>query len=501
MSDARFALNRHVRLALAAGALVVQSCRTGPDFVPPAPPVAPRYAEAIAALRAPIDSAGQHLELGQTVPLQWWEAFNSPELNAVVSQAVASSLTLASAQASLAQAREVLNQASGGRYPSVDASATAERQQSSAGGISGAPRRTTNIFSIGATVSYPMDLFGGIRRFVEEQAAFAEEARYTVATTYLAVTGNAVGFAITLASLRAQIEALNEILAYDQQNLDLVQAKFTAGKAARIDVLSALTQLESDRALLPPVQQQLATASHALSVLVGQLPSEWSPPPFDLAKLALPRALPVSIPSNLVHQRPDILAAEARLHASGAAIGVAGAQLYPNMTISGTLATQAASTSGLFKGSSILWNLIDGTTAPIFHGGALRAQERAAVDAYDATLAVYRQTTLAAFQQVADVLNTLAFDRQLADAQSRTLATSRELLGLQRISYDAGKSNILQLIDAQRSYQQSRLAQTRALASVYQDVAQLAVAMGGGWWQASDADLRDWGSGEPPGQP
>ena len=499
MSDASCRRRGTVRLALATIVVVGAACRVSPNFVRPSPPLAPRYADAIAALRSAMDSTGQHVAMGGVVSLRWWEAFRSPELDATVDQAIGGSPTIASAQASLAQARDLLSQVRGGHAPSVDASASTELQQN--GGSSGGARRIGTLLSAGSLVSYPADVFGGIRRQIEQQGALADEAQYSVAATYLAVTGNTVSAAISIASLRAQLQALDEILRYDRQNLDLVKAKVAAGKAARIDILSAETQLETDGALVPPIREQLAASRHALSVLAGRLPSEWSPPDFDLDCLMLPGELPVSIPSDLVRQRPDILTAEAHLHAAGAAIGVAGAQLYPSMTLTASLVTQASSAVPLFQGPSALWSLLNGATAPIFRGGALRAQRRAAVDAYDATFAVYRQTVLSAFQQVADVLNALAQDNQLADAQSRTLAASRELLDLQRTSYDAGKSNMLQLIDAQRSYEQARLGRIRAVAAVYQDAAELAVAMGGGWWQASSAQAREWGTRAVPQRP
>ncbi|HUR05062.1 MAG TPA: efflux transporter outer membrane subunit [Nonomuraea sp.] len=347
----------------------------------------------------------------------------------------------------------------------------------------------------GPLPAIPLDLFGGVRRRVEAQAALADNARYQLAAAYLTVTGNAVSQAIAIASLRQQLQAVDDILVGDQKNLDLVQLKFEAGKAAQSDVLTAQSQLEADRTLAPPLDQQLAVARHALAILVGQFPSESSPPAFDLEQLTLAEKLPVSVPSDLVHQRPDILAAEAELHAASATIGIAAAQRYPSITLTGSLATEAPSTGGLFQGPSAIWSLLSGITAPLFHGGALRAQKRAAVDAYQATFADYRETVLSAFQQVADVLNALDTDNQLVDAEHRALAASSASLDLQRISYDAGKSNLLELVDAERSYQQARLGDARAVAQRYQDVTQLAVAMGGGWWQAPDTERQEWGTG------
>jgi NodT family efflux transporter outer membrane factor (OMF) lipoprotein len=331
-------------------------------------------------------------------------------------------------------------------------------------------------------------LFGGIRRRVEQEAALAENSHYQLAAAYLTLTGNAVTEAIAIASVRLQIQAVSDILADDQRNLDIVELKLAAGKATQLDLATAQSQLENDRALAPPLRQQLEVARHALSILAGKFPAEWSPPDFDLDSLAPATELPLSLPSEVVHQRPDILAAEAELHAASAAIGVAQAALYPSLTLSGSLGSQARSPSDLTRGSNVIWNLLAAATAPLFHGGTLRAQKRAAADAYLGSFAIYRQTVLSAFQQVADVLYALDDDADLLGAEQRALSASQTALDLQRVSYEAGKTDLLQLIDAERSYQQARLGYTRALGQRYQDTVQLFVALGGAWWEVPDLD-------------
>jgi NodT family efflux transporter outer membrane factor (OMF) lipoprotein len=328
-----------------------------------------------------------------------------------------------------------------------------------------------------------VDVFGAVRRGVEQQTALAEFQHDELAAAWLSLSGNAVTESITIASLRAQIEATEGVVNDDEQNLGLVERKSEAGKAARTDVLTAETQLASDRAQLPPLHQQLAAAQHAVSVLAGQLPAEWSPPDFTLDRFQLPADLPLSLPSELVRQRPDILASEAQLHAASAAIGVATAQLYPSITLSGSLAREVLEAGSLFSGTGTAWMLAAEAAAPIFHGGTLQAQRRGAIDAYQASLASYEQTVLQAFQQVADTLRALAHDAELVGAQQQLLDTAREALALQRLSYDAGKTDLLKLVDAQRSYQQARLGLARAEGQRLQDTAQLFVALGGGWWQ------------------
>ena len=429
------------------------------------------------------------MQLGEEIKGRWWTLLQSPEIDALLDRAIAGSRTLASARATLAQSRDAVAAARGELLPQVTGSASAERQRfaqvrsvplTSKGPIS-------NLYSIGADVSYALDVFGGVRRAVEESEAQSDAARYELAAAYLTLTGSAVTQAIAVASLRAQIDASERILADDADNLALVERRFAAGKAARSEVLTAQTQLAADQAPLPPLRQQLAAARHALSVLAGELPSDWTPPDFELSALALPSELPISLPSELVRQRPDIRAAEALLHAASAAIGVATAQLFPSITLSGSIGSQALTTGALFTGPGAVWTLAAAAAQPIFRGGTLWAQRRAAIDAYDASLATYQQTVLQGFQQVADLLRALGHDHELVDAQQALYETASESLHVERVGYEAGKIDALHLVDAQRSFQQASLGLARARAQRLGDSALLLVAVGGGW---SDADTK-----------
>ncbi len=469
--------------------LLLCGCTVGPDFVPPAPPEATGYTPKAAepALAPGGGEPSQRLAEGRAIPAEWWRLFHSPALDAVVRQAMAGSPTIAAARATLAEAQQSVLQARGGYYPQVDFAALAERQQGPAFALGLLPSARQglpvfNLYSLGPTVSYSPDVFGLTARQVERQAALAEIEGYQLAAAHLAITGNAVTQALTIASARRQIGALKDIVADDEKNLALAQDKFAAGKTSRNDVLTAETQLAGDRALLPPLEQQQSAAEDALAILVGKSPAEWTAPRFDLADFSLPPELPVSLPSALVRQRPDILAAEVQLHASSAAIGIATAQMYPQFPLSASIDTAALATTSLFEQSSLVWTLAGGLTAPIFHGGALEAQKKGAVEAFHASLATYRQTVLQAFGQVADTLRALGHDAQLADAERRALDAANEALDLQRFSYAAGKTDVLRLVDAERSTQQARLGHVRAQAQRLLDSAQLMVAMGGGWW-------------------
>lgn len=475
------------RLALTLLPIALLGCAVGPNFTRPRLTAVAGYT----ASKTPLtmgqgaQEPTQRIVTGRRVSAQWWGLFQSPAMSAVVRDAIQGNKTLKQARATLQAAREEVVAAEGGLYPQISASADATRSRSGGGQAATVASRAGvgNLYAVGATVAYSADVFGATRRKVEQQRALAALQGYQLAAAYLSLTGIAVTDAINIGSLRAQIVATNQVIGGDQQNLALVRQAFEAGKVARTDVLTAETQLASDRTTLPPLRQQLSAARHALAVLTGRSPATWSAPPFDLEAFTLPRTLPLSVPSKLVRQRPDILAAEAQLAADSAAIGIATAQLYPNITLSASLGQQALEAGGLFSAANRVWSLSAGVLAPIFQGGALRAQRHAAIETYRASLAAYQQTVLAGFQQVADTLRALEHDAQLVAAQRELLDTASQSVALQRVSYAAGKSTVLNLIDAQRVYQQARINYVRAQAQRLEDSAQLLVALGGGWWQ------------------
>ncbi len=468
-------------------ALLLAGCAVGPDFARPSPPEVKDYTSATmpAVLTPGNGEAEQHLITGRAIAAEWWALFESPVLNRVVEQAIAGNRTLAAAKATLAQAQQAVLQARGPFYPQLDFAANVQRQQTNGvANSSGSP--PFNLYSLGPTVGYAPDVFGGTRRHVEQEQALADNQGYQVAAAYLTLTGNAVSQAINIASARMQLSAVEDIIAQDERDLDLVRQKYEAGKAAQSDILTAESQLANDRALLPPLRQQLSVARHALSVLVGQFPGEWSPPDFELMEFKLPGELPISLPSELARQRPDILAAEAQLHAASAEVGITVAQMYPSITLSASAGFESSAANTLFQGSSLIWGLASGLSAPIFHGGALEAQRQAAIDAFQASLATYQQTVLQAFGQVADTLRALQHDSELVDSERSALDTSSASLALQRLIYEAGKSDLLSLLTAERAYQQARLGYAHAQGQRYLDTAQLFVALGGGWWNAND---------------
>jgi NodT family efflux transporter outer membrane factor (OMF) lipoprotein len=466
-------------VVLAAGSLALSACMVGPNFVPPAAPDVDRYEHVPVVL--PSAGNGEPLQVlaaGSPPAAQWWFAFGSSPLNETVALALRDNPTLQAAEATLAAATETLAAVRGGLLPQVDAGANASR------GNSGGLTRTgggsiRNLYDVGAALDYSVDLFGGTRRRVEQQAALVDYQRGQVGAAYLALTGDVVTAAIGVASAMAELAAVQDIIAIDEHNLQLVQISESAGKSAGIDVLAAEGQLANDRALLPPLRQDLAVAQHTLALLVGRTPADWTPPEFAFASMTLPTDLPLTLPSELVRARPDILAAEAQLHAASAAIGIATAQLYPSLTLSGSWTTTGTTRSDLFSSNSDVWSIAAGLTAPIFHGGTLRAQQRATVQTFAAQLATYRQTVLQAFQQIADALKALEHDAQSVAAQQAALEASQASLELTQQSYEAGQTNFLQVLVTQRLFQQSRLGFARAQSQRYLDTALLFLVLGG----------------------
>ena len=484
MKDTCIRLRERWPLAAALLCITVAGCAVGPDYRRPEPPADTSYtsSEVVLSAAGPVD-AQQRLALGRAVTEQWWQLFGSSELDQTLALALSGSPTLEVARATLAQARQAVLAARGPFFPQVDVEAGASRERIRADSSTAA----STLFTVGPIVSYGPDLFGRTRRLVEQQTALAEFQRYELGAAYLTVTGNVVTQALTIASVLDQLRAAEEIIGFDKYNLELVQIGAEAGKVARTDVLSAQSQLAADQALLPPLRQQLAAARHALALLVGKAPAEWNPPDFELATLSLPIDLPVTVPSDLVRSRPDILAAESQLHAASAAIGVATASLYPSLTLSATWTRQAGTAGRLFDGSVATSSIAADLVAPIFRGGTLQAQRQAAVEAFTAQLSSYRQTVLQAFVQVADVLRSLQHDAELLGAEQNALYFAQSSLNLIQESYAAGRATLLQVLDAQRLFQQARLGYVRARAQRYQDTAQLFSAMGGGWQGWSNA--------------
>ena len=447
-------------------------CTVGPEFKSPEAPTVQSYGTTT-------ESARTHFDLGAPVAPDWWTVFGSAELNELIEQSVTGNKTLVGAAASLEQAQELANAATGNRYPQVSLNAGALRQQYGAQFLGPFNLPAFTAFGVGASVRYVLDYDGAQVRADERQLALAQYQRYQLDAAYLALTGNVVMQVITLATTTDQINAVQRLIDADGNNLALVKTAYEAGSVSQVDVLTAQSQQAADQTLLPPLRQKLSLARHILAVLEGRTPAQSSVPGFRLDQLHMPASLPVSLPSQLVHERPDILAAEAQLHAATAAVGVATANLYPTIALSASASQQSLHPEDLFNAASSAWGLIANLTAPLYDGGTLRAERRATLAALRGSSANYQQTVLEAFRQVADLMDALDHDEQLVSAQDSALATAQSSLALARESYAAGNSGILAVLDAQRLLDQAQIGLIQARGQRYQDGAQLLLAMGG----------------------
>jgi NodT family efflux transporter outer membrane factor (OMF) lipoprotein len=464
-------------------ALSLTGCELGPNFFSPAAPKTTEYTSPGEKNLGDGPRDKRTLDVGAKIADAWWTIFRSPTLDQVMKQALADSPTIAQAQAQLAGAREQVAAAAGGLLPQVDIAAAVGRQQFNAepSGVVRTPV-PVNLYQIGPTVSYALDVFGGLKRTVEMKQAGVDLGNYQLAAAYLALTGNVAMEAITIASVRAEIQTVNRIIADDEQNLRLVRTAQEAGTSTLVDVTAAQSQLANDRTLLAPLRQQLSVAKHGLAVYAGKAPSEALVPDFDLTALAVPAVIPVSMPSELVRHRPDILAAEAQLHVASAAIGVATANLYPQFTLTANVTQGATDLGKFFSGNFTGYDMLASMAAPIFHGGTLEAQQLAAIATYDAAFATYRQTVIAAFGQVADSLQALVHDDQDVRAQTEAVGTANQALKLARLSFQEGNSTLLQVLDAERQADRANIGLVQARSRRVLDTAQLFVALGSGWW-------------------
>ncbi|WP_246542762.1 efflux transporter outer membrane subunit [Paludibacterium yongneupense] len=479
----RLGLGLAVTLALAG-------CAVGPDFsAPKLPAQANAYSDTAlptttaAAPAAGPTGAAQRLVYGQDLPAQWWDLFHSEPLNQLIRRALEQNPTLASAQASLREARENFNATAGTLdYPSVSGQLGATRERSTS--LSATPS-VFNLYNASVNVSYTLDVFGGSRRQLEGMKAAVDYQRYEVEATYQSLVSNVVTTAIQEASLRAQIDATQAVLAAQQRQLDVVRKQLALGAVSSSAVLSQATLVAQTRAQLPPLEKSLAQARHQLAVYVGAFPGEGGLPEFRLDSLQLPPELPVSLPSELARQRPDIQASEALLHQASAQVGVATANLYPQISLSGSYSLNRVDMS-VGGASSTLWSLGAGITQPLFNGGSLRAKRRAADAAYDQAAAAYRETVLKAFQNVADALRAVDADATALNAQADAVGQAKKSLDISTRQYALGSISYVSLLDSERSYQQAQVAFATARAARLADSAALFVALGGGWWNRTE---------------
>ncbi len=487
---------RTTAMSVAVG-LALSACAVGPDFhTPETPKVAdashPYTPAALPAMAASGPSPAyvpQRFVDGQDISATWWEAFQSPALNALVQSALANSPTVVAAQAALRQAEENYRADYGSKvFPSVSGQLSASRQRYALAQSAQIPAGyTANLFQAGLDVSYTLDLAGGNRRELEGVRAAIDYQRFQVEATWLSLTSSVVATAIQEASLRAQLKVTHEVVDNENKSLEVIAKQVQLGALARSAVLQQQTLIAQAQAQIPALEKALAQTRHQLAVLAGRLPGDAGLPAFDIDTLTLPRELPVSVPSALVRQRPDVRASEAQLHEASAQIGVATAALYPQITLSGGVDRQSFKIDKLFNTGTTGWNLAAGLVQPIFNGGALQAKKRASVAAYEAAQAQYQSTVLNAFLSVANALRAIDTDADAVTASAEAERLADESLGLVARQYQLGAVSYLASLDAQRTYLSTRTALVQARAARFTDTAALFQALGGGWWNSPDA--------------
>jgi NodT family efflux transporter outer membrane factor (OMF) lipoprotein len=476
--------------------LAMTACAVGPDYhQPAAPPVAGYTPEPLPTSTQVADSLAQQFVSGADISGDWWVLFHSPELTSLIDTGLAHNPTLAAAQQTLVEAEENVRAEQGSFFPTLSSNFQVERTKISSAefaseGDAGAAGVATvppfNLYNTSVSVSYSPDVFGGVRRQVESLQAQADYERYELEASYLTLTANIVTAAVTEASYRAQIEATNRIIAADEKQLGILNTQVALGGVAKANVLSQQATVLSEQATLPPLQQQLAEARNQLADYVGTLPADFHEADFTLKSLDLPTDLPVSLPSSLVDQRPDIQESAAQLHEASANVGVATANMLPQISLTPEVGYEALTTATLFTPASLLWSLVAGVTQPIFEGGTLRAKRLSSIAALRAAGHTYQATVLTAFQNVANALQSLQYDA--ATLQSTELAeqSSARSLAVTRDQYLLGGQPFTAVLTAQTTYQNAVIARVKAEAARLTDTAALFQALGGGWWHRQD---------------
>ncbi len=469
--------------------ILLSSCMVGPNFRSPTAPAVASYTrtplpnKTVKTATSGKSGKTQYFMNDKDIPLEWWTLFHSPELNQLIQMGLANSPTLIAAKATLRQSQETYKAQIGTLlFPSISGQLNAQRQLFSGDSIGEeTPSSLFNLYNASVAISYTLDLFGGARRQIEGYAAQVDYQQFQLVAAYLSLTANIVTAAIATASLDAQLKATHELLSKQEHQLSIMRKQFRYGGISRVDVLSQATLTAQTRAIIPALEKNLAQSQHALAILVGEFPNR-PLPIVHLENLDLPTHLPVSLPSTLVKQRPDVRAAEALLHVASAQVGVATANLFPQITLTGNYGWTSLVPSGLFQSNNKTWTIGGQFSQPIFNGGSLRAERRAAMAAYDQAAAQYRQVVLQAFKNVADTLRALEEDAKTLRAQKEAETDAYQSQILSQDQYRLGGTNYISLLNAQQQYLQTKINRIQAQATRFSDTAALFQALGGGWW-------------------
>ncbi len=487
-------------LALLAG------CVVGPNYRRPAIPPASAYTPTpLPSTTASTDvpaGAAQSFSTARAISAEWWTLYRSPALNELIKRAFAANPTIDAAVAALKEAQENVYAQQGYFYPTVQVSYQGERTKlsgntatSSAPGIQGngeniaplgpAQPVTYNFHTAQLTVGYVPDVFGLNRRQVESLQAQADAAHFQLEAAYVTLASNVVAAALQEASTRAQIAAVHTIIQANEHSLQIVRSQLRRGYAARLDVAQQELALAQAQALLPPLTRQLEQTRDLIRVLAGVAPDHDVPETFTLAALHLPEQLPLSLPSQLIEQRPDVRAAEEQVRSASALVGVAVANRLPQFSLTAALGGEATKIPQMFWGSGTFWDVMGSASQPLFDAGTLKHRQRAAEQALAQAAAQYRSTALTAFQNVADALHALYSDADALESAVAVEQASKVTLDISRHQLQSGYANGLAVLAAQQAYQQAVIARVQAQAARLGDTAALFQALGGGWWSSA----------------
>ncbi|MBS0380536.1 MAG: efflux transporter outer membrane subunit [Proteobacteria bacterium] len=472
-------------ITVVALSVAMPGCAVGPNFVRPPAPAVSHYAFGADPTQTPSAlGTAQRFVPGKELRADWWHLFRCSALDDVIAAALARNPGVRGAQASLRQSEDSLRSGYGVFYPQVSAGAAATRQRSEPlqFGQQAAPT-LFNLFTLSTSVHYALDVFGGQRRMIEALGAGVDLQRATLQATYVTLISNVVNTVVARAAYRAQMEATQELIRLETQQVAIAEVQARAGTLPYSGVLSLRVQLAANRATMPALEQRVTQSNDLLASLTGHAPAQWQPPDIALGDLTLPDELPVTVPSRLVRQRPDILAAEATAHYASANVGVATAALLPDVALGAAYSANGPALATLFSPPGRAWDISAAATQPLFAGGTLWFKRKAAVDSYEQAAALYQQTVLDAFAQVADTLRALEHDSEMLAAQDEALGDAREALKLVQVNYAAGIASYLDVLTADAQYQTSLIDEFQSVALRYQDTVALYAALGGGWWK------------------
>lgn len=479
-------------LIVVAPLLLAAGCKVGPNYKPPTAPQVTGYTPA--ALTPTTSTPGvaggeaQKFVSGEDIPGEWWAAFHSKPLDDLIERALKSNPDIKAAQAALLVARENVLAQRGAYFPNLSAGFSADHSKTAdtVSSFTANGALTYSLYTPQVAVSFVPDVFGLNKRTVESLAAQEQQARYALAATHITLSSNVAAAAIQEASLRAQIDATRELLSINTDELKILREQYAKGYVSRLDVAAQESQLAQVEATLPPLLKQLAQQRDLLAALAGGFPDKDLPEKFELSSLQLPQELPVSLPSQLVEQRPDVRQAEANFHSASALVGVARANRLPSFALTGDVGSMSLIFTHMFSAGEGFWDMTGGVTQTVFDAGTLRHRELAAKDAYLQASEQYRSTVIAAFQNVADTLNALEQDADGLASAAKARDAAKVTLDLSQKQYQAGYVNYLALLSAEEAYQQAVINLIQAQANRYGDAVALFQALGGGWWHRTD---------------